>query len=247
MVGLPQSLHFRQVFSVLDKAGYACAKDCVHVGFGTLRFAGAKFSSRLGNAPQLEDLLNQAVVKTHEIIRKNAEERNTGMSEAEMADIAEKVGIGSIIFSYLKNGRERDVVFSLEDVLDFDGDTAPYILYTYARIQSILSRAEEAGLTADGNRSVLSLLDLPEEFDIARQLDALPDTVAHAAADYEPFYLSRQLMALVRSFNKYYNSHSILGAGAPDLVRARLLLCRAVASAIRYALYLLGIDTVDRM
>ncbi len=248
VVGTPQALHFKQVFSVLEKAGFGFARDCVHIGFGLLKFADAKFSTREGNVIRLDDLLDQAVAKTYEIIEKNSESRGTDMSATEMQEIAEKVGIGSVIYTYLKNGRERDIVFTWEDMLDFEGDTAPYVLYTYARIRSILRKAADAGMTLDGvTDSQLLLLNAPEEFEIARQLDGFGDAIAQAASDYEPFHLTRQVGGLARTFNKYYNSHSILSAGSPDLVTARLALCEAVSATIRMGMYLLGIDVADRM
>ncbi|MBP7401029.1 MAG: arginine--tRNA ligase [Clostridia bacterium] len=248
VVGTPQALHFRQVFAVLRKAGFVFADDCVHIGFGLLRFADAKFSTREGNVILLEDLLDQAVAKTYEIIVRNSEQRGTGMDDAEMRAIAEKVGIGAVIYTYLRNGRERDIVFSWEDMLDFEGDTAPYVMYTYARIRSILRKALEAGTDPAGvSDAQLLRLDLPEEFEIARQLDGFGDAVRRAAAEYEPFQLTRQIGGLARLFNKYYNQYSILSAGDPDLVTARLALCEAVSSAIRTGTWLLGIEVAERM
>ena len=248
VVGMPQALHFRQVFAVLEKAGFAFAKDCVHVGFGTLRFADAKFSTREGNVILLEDLLDQAVAKTYEIIVHNAELRGTDISDAEMREIAEKVGIGSVIYTYLKNGRERDIVFTWADMLDFEGDTAPYVMYTYARIRSMLRKAAEAGLAvSEVQETDLRRLDADFEFEIARQLDGFADAITKAAADYEPFYLTRLLSSLARTFNKYYNSHSILSAGDPSLVLARLAVCESVSATIRTGMRLLGIAVPERM
>lgn len=247
VVGTPQALHFRQVFAVLEKAGVPCAKDCVHVGFGLLKFADGKFSTREGNVVLLEDLLGQAVAKTHEIIVKNMETRGQESSGEEMRAIAERVGIGAVIYTYLKNGRERDIVFSWDDMLDFEGDTAPYVMYTYARIRSILRKAEDSGLAGAPTDEMLLRLDLPEEFDIARQLDGFSEAIRKAADDYEPFYLTRYIGMLARVFNKYYNSHSILSAGDPELVRARLALCESVASALRIGTWLLGIEVAERM
>ena len=126
VVGQPQAMHFKQVFAVLDKAGCACSKNCVHVPFGTVKFPDRKLSTRGGDVIKLEDLLNEAVAKTREIIVKNAEQRGERMSPEEMDDIAEKVGLGAVVYLFLRNGRERDIVFRWEGVLDFGGDTAPY-------------------------------------------------------------------------------------------------------------------------
>ena len=248
VVGNPQALHFRQVFAVLEKAGLPYARDCVHVGFGLLKFADGKFSTRQGNVILLEDLLEQAVAKTHEIIVENNEVRNQLMSAADMQSVAEKVGVGAVVYTYLKNGRERDIVFDWQDMLDFEGDTAPYVLYTYARIRSILRKAVANGFDPEQvSDEDLATLDQPEEFEIARQLEDFGAVVCKAAEDYEPFYLTRHISTLARAFNKYYNNHSILAAGEPQRVRARLALCVAVTYALQTGTWLLGIDVVERM
>ena len=130
VVGIPQALHFKQVFSTLKKAGYECADKCEHVGFGLVKFQNMKFSTRDGNIVLLEDLLNESVAKTYELIKANAETRNSDMSDEELREIAEKVGLGAVVYTYVKAGRERDIVFSWDTMLDFEGDTAPYLIYT---------------------------------------------------------------------------------------------------------------------
>ena len=148
VVGTPQALHFRQVFAVLAKAGVAEAADCVHVGFGLVKFPDRKLSTRSGDVIFLADLLSESVDKTLEIIRQNAELRQTDMGEEEMRLIAEKIGLGAIVYMFLKNGRERDIVFSWSEMLDFEGDSAPYVQYTYARARSILRKAGTGNLPA---------------------------------------------------------------------------------------------------
>ena len=246
VVGSPQALHFRQVFAVLEKAGVPEANDCVHVGFGLVKFPDRKLSTRSGDVIFLSELLDESVDKTLEIIRQNAELRSTGMSEPEMRAIAEKVGLGAISYTFLKNGRERDIVFSWEEMLDFDGDSAPYIQYTYARARSILRKAEEAGLLPDSGR-VTAELDHDGEFALAKLLDGFADSVRRAAALNEPYILVRQVTTLARTFNKYYNSESILGTSDQEVRKARLLLVRAVCAAIRAGLDLVGIAAVERM
>ncbi len=133
-------------------------------------------------------------------------------------------------------------------MLDFEGDTAPYVLYTYARIRSILRKAVASGFDPEqASDEDLATLDQPEEFEIARQLEDFGAVVCKAAEDYEPFYLTRHISTLARAFNKYYNNHSILAAGEPQRVRARLALCVAVTYALQTGTWLLGIDVVERM
>jgi len=248
VVGSPQALHFKQVFSVIDKAGYDCAKDCIHVGFGLVKFADMKFSTREGNIVVLEDLLNESIAKTYEIIKVNALTRSTVISEEEIRDISVKVGIGSVIYTYVKSGRERDIIFSWEEMLDFEGDTAAYLIYTYARTRSILRKATEQGiLPAAAGDKALSLLIMDDEYEVIRLLGDFPDAVRKAQNSNEPFMVARQTSQIARAFNRFYNNSSIL-LGTDELQRrARLALCEAVCTTISIGTNLLGISVVERM
>ncbi len=247
VVGTPQALHFRQVFAVLEKAGIPEAADCVHVGFGLVKFPDRKMSTRSGDVIMLADLLSESVDKTLEIIRQNAQLRNTDMPEAEMREIAEKIGLGAVVYTFCKNGRERDIVFSWEEMLDFDGDSAPYVQYTYARTRSILRKAEAEGSLADLDKADFGVLGNDEEFALAKLLDGFGAAVQKAAQVNEPYILVRQVTMLARTFNKYYNTESILGTADPQVKRARLALLQAVCLAIRTGLELVGIAAVERM
>lgn len=251
VVGTPQALHFKQVFSVLEKAGFEKAKDCVHVGFGLVKFPDRKLSTRSGDVILLEDLINESVDKTYEIIKSNSELRQTDIPEQEMREIAEKIGIAAIMFTFQKNSRERDIVFAWDDMLDFEGDSAPYVLYTYARAHSILRRAVGAGYLADINElpadNIINMLSSDDEFALAKLLDGFGIAVERAAAANEPYMLLRQVINLARAFNRYYHNESILKTEEADLRRARLAVLQAVCTAIRTGLELLGIQAVERM
>jgi arginyl-tRNA synthetase len=248
VVGTPQSLHFRQVFAVLEKAGVPAAKDCVHVGFGLVKFQDRKLSTRSGDIIFLSELLQESVDKTRSIIRENARLRNTDMDAAEVDQVAEKIGLGAVVYTFLKNGRERDIVFSWEEMLDFDGDSAPYVQYTYARARSILRRAEADGIKAAScPEDILKRLGSDDEFALAKLLDGFEQAVIRAADLYEPYILVRQVTALARAFNKYYNHEPILKTEDDILRQARLALLQAVCQAIRTGLDLVGISVVERM
>lgn len=247
VVGLPQETHFRQVFAVLDKAGIEAAGKCTHVGFGLVRFPDRKLSTRSGDVIMLENLLDESVEKTLEIIRQNMALRQDSSTEEEMRAIAEKIGIGAVVYTFLKNGRERDITFSWEEMLDFDGDTAPYVQYTYARARSILRKAEARGISTDLDSACLALLGSEDEFAISRLLDDFPHTIKRAVAAHEPYMVVRLVTALARAFNKYYNQESILGTGDDKLRLARLNLVAAVCRVIRTGLDLAGIQVVERM
>lgn len=248
VVGLPQSLHFKQVFAVLKKAGFDWADNCVHVGFGLVKFKNMKFSTRDGNIVLLEDLLNEAVDKTREVITENAKNRGADMSREEIDEIAEKVGLGAVIYTYVKSGRERDIVFSWEEMLDFEGDTAPYLIYTYARTKSIIRKAVEAGVDmSEVTEDNLKLLTSDEEYAVIKSLGDFKEAIAKAAASNEPFMIARQISLIARNYNRFYNNNKILGAETEELKLARLALCEAVCNTIKSGLNLLGIDVVERM
>ncbi len=247
VVGTPQALHFKQVFSVMKKAGFDYADNCVHVGFGLVKFKNMKFSTRDGNIVLLEDLLNEAVAKTREVIEENSKARGQDMTKEQIDEIAEKVGIGAVIYTYVKSGRERDIVFSWEEMLDFEGDTAPYLMYTYARIKSILRKAAEQGIAPSREDDKIALLTSDDEYNVIRTLADFPDAIKKAAASNEPFMISRQIALIARNFNRFYNNSSILNADSDEQKVARLALCEAVADTLKSGLDLLGIGVVERM
>ncbi len=237
VVGLPQALHFKQIFSVLEKMCGEWAKDCVHVGFGLVKLTDKKLSTRHGDVVFLEDVLNEAIVKTRDIIENN----NSGIEDKD--EVSKTIGIGAILYTFLKNSREKDIVFSWESMLDFDGESAPYVQYSYARAKSILRKANIDYSDAD-----LSLLVSDEEYDIIKQLDGFTDAVVSAAAKNEPFYINRYVTNLAKAFNKFYNSTPILKDDVNEDIRcARLALVEATSIVIRSALGLLGIGTVEKM
>ena len=246
VVGLPQQLHFRQVFAVLKKAGYDFADDCVHVGFGLLKFKdNTVFSTRSGNIIKLDEFLDKATEKTAEIIRKNSELRGGDMTDEEIARVSETVGLGAVTYTYLKAGREKDIFFDWDDMLDFEGDTAPYLIYTYARIRSILRKATDQGFKGDiGSAGKLTAED---EYAVIRSLADFKDSVVKAAESYEPFMISRQIALIARNFNRFYNNSRILNADSDDIRDARLTLCEAVADCLKSGLDMLGIGVVEKM
>ena len=255
VVGLPQQLHFKQVFAVLKKAGYKCADDCVHVGFGLLKFKPKKdengneiveaFSTRAGNIIKLDDFLDKATEKTAEIIRKNSELRGGDMTDEQIAKVSEVVGLGAVSYTYLRAGREKDILFDWDDMLDFEGDTAPYLIYTYARIKSILRKAADQGISASSDS--ISELTAEDEYAVIRSLADFKDAVVKAAESYEPFMISRQIALIARNFNRFYNNSRILNCDSAELRDARLKLCEAVADCIKSGLDMLGIGVVEKM
>lgn len=233
--GNTQALHFRQFSTVLKKAGFNWAEDMVHVGFGLVKLADKKLSTRHGDVVFLEDLLNESIAKTLEIIN----EKNPQLENKE--EVAKKIGVGAVVFMYLKNSREKDIVFKWEDVLSFDGETGPYVQYTYARGKSILRKS-----TVDYKEADFSLLDSKEEFELAKLLGSFKKWIDLSIDKYEPSVITRYVLEVAKAFNKFYNAKGILNA-EPEVMKARLNLVEASTIVIKSALELIGVETVEKM
>ena len=234
VVGLPQSLHFKQIFSVLDKMGYEWASDCVHVGFGMVRFKDRQMATREGEIIFLEDVLNESVKRAKTMMDAD---RNLENPEK----IAEIIGIGAVIYTFLKNNRERDIIFSWEEMLDLEGESGPYVQYTHARANSVLKKAGDIPDKAD-----YTTLEQEEEFELVDLINGFADAIKEAAYKYEPAILTRQITAIARAYNKFYHFCKILEA-EPELRNARIHLCYAVKLLIGKGLELLGIVAPEQM
>lgn len=235
VVGIPQSLHFKQVFKTIELMGNKWAKDLVHVSFGTVRFADRKMATRKGEIIFLEDLLKEAVNKTLEVIN----EKNPDLENKE--EVAQKVGVGAIVFTYLKNSREKDIIFDWKEMLSFDGETGPYVQYTYARAKSIIRKLGEISGDVD-----YSKLSTKEEFELAKNLEGLQKSVLHGIEKYEPSYVTRYAIDIAKAFNKFYNSNPIATA-EEEVKKVRLTLVKATTIVIKNALNLIGVEVVEKM
>ncbi len=235
VVGGTQALHFNQIFSTLGLMGFEWSKDCVHIGHGLVKFADKKLSTRKGDVVFAKDVIAEAVHKTLEVI----ENKNPNLENKE--DVAKKVGMGAILYTFLKNNREKDVVFTWEDALNFDGDSGPYVQYTYVRGKSILRKAGNVPDNAD-----LSYLSTDDEFQLVKLLGAFKDSIREAVDRYEPFVVIRHITEIAKAYNKFYNTHPILNA-EDNVKNARLQLTKAVGTVIKTGLGLVGIDTPENM
>lgn len=236
VVAYQQNLHFKQVFKVLELMGKTWASDCVHVPFGMVSLEGqGALSTRKGNVVFLDDVLNEAVEKAAKVI----EGKNPELEDKQK--IASDVGVGAVIFGALSSGRIKDLVFSIDKALSFEGETAPYLQYTHARCRSVLSRAG----VSDGKIDYDVLTD-DDSFTLVRLLSSFDDVVSDAAAKYEPSVISRYLLDLAAVFNRFYLNCRIIGE-KPDVMYTRLLITRYVADALKEGLKLLLINAPDRM
>ena len=235
LTALDQNLHFAQWFKVIEKMGYDWAKDLVHVPFGLVSLDSGKLSTRKGHVVLMEDLLHQSVEETRKIIA----EKNPDLPDKET--VARQVGIGAVIFNDLYNSRVKDVVFSWERMLNFEGETGPYVQYTNARANSILRKAGETAQPVD-----YRLLSDAASFDVCKALAAFPEKVHEAAEKYEPSVVSRSLMDIAQKFNKFYHDNPILNQ-SDEIKYARLAVVRAVTVVWTRGLGLLGIEAPEQM
>lgn len=236
VVGEPQALHFKQIFKTLELMGHDWANNCKHVGFGLVKFADKKLSTRKGDVIFLDELLQQSVDRTLEIIN----EKNPDLENKE--DVAKKIGVGAMVFTYLKNGRLKDIVFDWKEMLSFDGETGPYVQYSYARGKSILRKAGEVAAEPD-----YSKLTAPEEFELAKSLESFSGSI-HAAIDkLEPSIVTRYAVDVAKNFNKFYNAINIMNTEDQSLKAARLKLVEATCQVVKNALYLIGLEVVEKM
>lgn len=236
VVAYQQDLHFKQFFKVLELMGRTWAKDCVHVNFGMVSMEGGTFSTRHGNVIYLDDVLSAAVEKTREII----EAKSPDLEDKD--EVAEAIGVGAVMFSVLYNNRIKDVSFSWEKILNFEGESAPYLQYTHARCCSVLRKAGgcdfgnlDASALSDQYASALTLL-----------LTQFPDAVKASAEKNEPYLVSRSIVAICAAFNKFYYEQRIMDDD-PKVRNARLCLTDAVRQTVKNGLYLLGLKAPERM
>lgn len=236
VVAYQQNLHFKQLFQVLKLMDFAGADDMEHVAFGMVSMEDGSMSTRKGHVVWLQEVLDKAVEKARDIIN----EKNPSATDKD--EIAESVGVGAVVFSALWNNRIKDIVFSYDKVLNFDGETAPYVQYTYARCASALRKGGEP----DFEHIDLGAIVDDEGYDVLKSVITFGESVRLAAKLREPCYVTRHVVDLAEKFNRFYIDHRIIVDDAPTR-NARLALTKAVGNVIKCGLGLLGIDAPEEM
>jgi arginyl-tRNA synthetase len=235
VVGNEQSLHFKQLIAVLEKMGYSWAKNMVHIPFGMMLKDGKKMSTRKGKVVLLEEVLNESIA----MAKHNIEEKNPNLTNKDR--VAKQVGVGAVMFHDLKNYRMNDIEFSLEEMLRFEGETGPYVQYTYARACSILRKAnwqiDHAGKQYSPSWE--------KEWKVVSLLTEFTNAIKRAYEQLDPSQIAKYIVDLAQAFNKYYGEVKILEDGAQQ--QARLALVYSVTIVLKEGLRLLGIEAPEEM
>ena len=230
-----QSLHFAQWFKVVELMQYDWYDKLVHVPYGTVSINGAKLATRTGNVILLKDLFAQAIEKVSEIM----DEKNPNLQNKEQ--VAEAVGVGAIVFYYLSSNRIRDINFVLEDALSFDGNTGPYVQYTYARTCSLLEKAKE--IECANNMTFTA----DEERDLVKTLSRFPEKVLEALEAYEPSIITRYILDVATAFNRFYHNCHILSVDNGDVLSTRIALTKATNFVLGNAFELICLKKTEKI
>ena len=243
VVATQQNLHFQQLFKILELMGYDWANQCVHVPFGMVRLEEGTMSTRHGRVVFLEDVLNGAIEKTREII----EEKNPNIENLE--EITSQVGIGAVVFNELSNNRIKDYTFKWDQILNFDGETGPYVQYTHARCASLLRKAGEdivAKAQEPKNVDFALLAKSDSAYELTKLIYAFPGVVEQAGEKYEPSIITRHIIDIAQCFNKFYHDEHIIVDDEVEKV-SKIALVIATKRVIATGIGLLGMKAPERM
>ncbi|WP_328386028.1 arginine--tRNA ligase [Streptomyces sp. NBC_00400] len=243
VVDVRQSLHFRMVFETARRAGWLSDDITAHnMGYGTVLGADGKpFKTRAGETVRLEDLLDEAAERATTVVREKG--AAVGLTEQEITENGAQVGIGAVKYADLSTSPSRDYKFDLDQMVSLNGDTSVYLQYAYARIRSIFRKAGDAAPAAHPELALA-----PAERALGLHLDQFGETVAEAAAGYEPHKLAAYLYTLASLFTTFYDQCPVLKAeGGPDQIANRLFLCELTARTLHQGMALLGIRTPERL
>ena len=242
VVGNEQNYHFQVLAILLDKLGFKWGKDLVHFSYGMVELPNGKMKSREGTVVDADDLMAAMIAEA----RQTSDElgKFADMTEEEKQEVARIVGLGALKYFILKVDARKNMIFNPDESIDFNGNTGPFIQYTYARIRSILRKAEAEGLTAEAVKG--TPLET-KETDLIQKISQYADAVAQAGKDFSPSGIATYCYELTKQFNQFYHDYSILNAETEELKKQRLLIARNVAKTIKNAMTLLGIEVPERM
>ncbi len=244
VVGNEQNYHFQVLSILLDKLGFEWGKDLVHFSYGMVELPEGKMKSREGTVVDADDLMESMIETAKETSGELG--KLDGLTKEEADDIARIVGLGALKYFILKVDARKNMTFNPKESIDFNGNTGPFIQYTYARIQSILRKAAEAGIAIPSEVSPNVELNEKEE-GLVQMLADFPSIVRQAGTDYNPSILANYAYDLVKEYNQFYHDYSILREENGGLKVFRLALSRNVGKVVKQAMGLLGIEVPERM
>jgi len=244
VVGNEQNYHFQALSIILDKLGYSWAKNLHHLSYGMVELPEGKMKSREGTVVDADDLIAEMI----ETARQMSSElgKLDGYSPEEAERIYRTIGLGALKYFILKVDPKKNMMFDPRESIDFNGNTGPFIQYTYARIRSVMNKAAEQKIAV--NEEALARWNMsPKERMLARLIYEFPSVVENAADTYSPAVIANYVYELAKEYNQFYHDYSILKAESPELVSSRLLLSEVIGRVIEKGMYLLGIDVPERM
>ena len=231
-----RALYFKQIFKVLELLEYKWAKDCIHVGFGLVKFKDSRNFTKKGGVVVLEDLINKFVDKVLQDIK----EKNPNLENKD--EIAKRVGVGELIFNYLKNSREKNIIFDLKEILSFEGETALYVQKLYTIANGILKRVGDIKIAPNFKK-----LNSKEELELVKILEGFSVAIHNAIESLEPSIMTTYIIEVADKFNKFYSVHLLLNLEDKELMKARLVLVEATCQVIKNALALIGIEVLEKI
>ena len=242
VVGNEQNYHFQVLSILLDRLGFSWGKDLVHFSYGMVELPEGKMKSREGTVVDADDLMAEMVNTAREVSQQLG--KLDGLDEAEVASVAETVGMGALKYFLLKVDPRKNMTFNPRESIDFNGNTGPFIQYTYARIRSVLRRAAEAGA---GGADYSKVEPNDKEIALIQRLSDFPAVVAEAGRSYSPAIIANYCYDLVKEYNQFYHDCSILRESDAAVQSLRLAISDATARTVRLGMGLLGINVPERM
>lgn len=243
VVGQEQTLHFKQVFKCLERMGFEKAENCFHLSYGLVRVPEGKMSSREGTVVSFQSLIANVFQELSLLLAKYESE----WDEEQIADVRHKLAVGAIKYGMLGTDPVKDVVYNAADWVSFEGNSGPYLMYSYVRTQSILRKAASEGVVPSADLRLPDELEHPVEHELIRMLYDFNEMVSIALAQYKPSLLCHRLYELCKCYNRFYAQVSVLKAETPELKQARINLLAAFSQVLYKGLFLVGMTPPERM
>lgn len=243
VVGNEQNYHFQVLAKLLDKLGYDWGKDLYHFSYGMVELPSGKMKSREGTVVDADDLVEEMVSVARDMSKELG--KLESLTEKQAEQTFRMIALGALKYFILKVDPRKNMMFNPEESIDFNGNTGPFVQYTFARIQSVLRKANDQGIIVTNNIKLNSLS--PKEKDLLKRISLYPTAIKEAGDNYSPAIIANYCYDLVKEFNQFYHDHFILGEKDTEVMNFRLLLASAVGSVIESGMNLLGVEMPERM